>query len=160
MDKQRIGQRIKQARKLLGLSQEELARRVGIEQSRISKLENGNVSVPLEAMAAIARTLGRTIDELTAPRIAEPEGDYRAATPATNKVLADYNVAKGLHDLAADAALAEVMKITAPEWEMLASIKLPRSVSKTGYLQLLITLRAICPASSLEQAQPRPGVAP
>jgi len=45
--------------------------------------------------------------------------------------------------LAADTAVTESLGITPAEWLQLASVNLPRTVTKEGYLQLLITLRAI-----------------
>jgi len=50
---------------------------------------------------------------------------------------------KGLRDLAGDDSLIKAMRITAHELRTLASIDLPATVSKDGYVQLLMTLRSI-----------------
>ena len=42
-----------------------------------------------------------------------------------------------------DRDLANALRITEDEWKSLGSIKLPAAVSKDGYVQLLITIRAI-----------------
>ena len=51
--------------------------------------------------------------------------------------------AQGLRDLAGDDSLIKAMRITAHELRTLASIDLPATVSKDGYVQLLMTLRSI-----------------
>jgi hypothetical protein len=50
---------------------------------------------------------------------------------------------KGLRDLATDDALMKAMKITARELRTLASIDLPGSANKDGYVQLLVAIRAV-----------------
>lgn len=48
---------------LLGLSQKELAKRCGVSQSTISRIENGNTkAITLGALEQIAATLGGTLD--------------------------------------------------------------------------------------------------
>jgi len=39
--------------------------------------------------------------------------------------------------------MADVLRIKPTEWEALLSMKLPGEVSKDGYVQLLITMRAV-----------------
>lgn len=48
---------LKNARKAQGLSQVELSERVGVPQSHISKIENGNVDIQLSSLIQIARAL-------------------------------------------------------------------------------------------------------
>jgi len=48
---------LKNARKAQGLSQVELSERVGVPQSHISKIENGNVDIQLSSLKQIARAL-------------------------------------------------------------------------------------------------------
>lgn len=55
----------------------------------------------------------------------------------------DRKMPKGLRDLAGDDSLIKAMRITAHELRTLASIDLPATVSKDGYVQLLMTLRSI-----------------
>jgi len=48
---------LKNARKAQGLSQVELSERVGVPQSHISKIENGNVDIQLSSLTQLARAL-------------------------------------------------------------------------------------------------------
>jgi XRE family transcriptional regulator of biofilm formation len=60
-----IGERIKARRRELGWTQEELARRLGVRQNVISRLEAGVVNNPSVSMIRrLARVLGVTADHL------------------------------------------------------------------------------------------------
>ena len=58
----RIGLRIASLRKLTEWSQEELARRAGLQRTHISRIETGKYAVTLETIQAIAEALGMTVD--------------------------------------------------------------------------------------------------
>lgn len=60
----RFGVRIVQRRKEKGWKQRELARRMGIEPSRLSRLERGIGTARLEELARLRETLGGSVDEL------------------------------------------------------------------------------------------------
>ena len=49
---------IKEARKKAGLSQAELGHRVWLDQSGISRIENGDCPVTVETLKALANALG------------------------------------------------------------------------------------------------------
>ena len=60
---QRMGQRITALRKLVGISQEELARRAGLTRQHIGRIEKGElVSVAYVTIQQIAEALGMTVD--------------------------------------------------------------------------------------------------
>lgn len=59
--------RLKLARTALDMSQEELARRVGVARQTISLIESGNYNPSLNLCIAICKTLGKTLDELFWP---------------------------------------------------------------------------------------------
>lgn len=60
-----IGARIRARRRELGWTQEELARRLGLRQNVISRLEAGNVNNPsVQMIRSLARVLGVTADYL------------------------------------------------------------------------------------------------
>lgn len=65
--RQRIGQRIREIRGALGMTQQELAERTGIQRCHIARIEAGRYSVGLDTLAKIARALGKTIDFIEAP---------------------------------------------------------------------------------------------
>jgi transcriptional regulator with XRE-family HTH domain len=59
-----LGERSRRLRKEKGWTQGDLARRVGIKSSRISKYENGTYQPSLATVKAIADALGTTTDHL------------------------------------------------------------------------------------------------
>lgn len=64
MDYFAIGQRIRKIRKANGLSQEQLAERVGISVTHMSHIETGNTKLSIEVFAEIAQVLDARSDEL------------------------------------------------------------------------------------------------
>lgn len=58
----RIGQRIAEIRKEVGLSQTQLGNKCGIERCHISRIEQGKYSVGLDTLATIAEAMGKTLD--------------------------------------------------------------------------------------------------
>lgn len=59
-----IGERIKALRKGAGLSQSELAERVGTDARQVSRYENGRITPSLEVAARIAEALDVSMDHL------------------------------------------------------------------------------------------------
>lgn len=130
--------RLRTRRKALGLTQHELAKRCGMDQGHLSRAENGTSSVSIELLHSLARELKISIDELVGAQTGEAADDDAAQELSTGK-----GTAPGLRELAADEALVQALRITPEELRMLASVELPRRVTKDGYLQLLVTLRGI-----------------
>ena len=58
----RIGIRITLLRKQMGLTQEELAQRAGLQRTHVSRIEAGKYAVTLETIQAIAEALEMTVD--------------------------------------------------------------------------------------------------
>ena len=50
---------------------------------------------------------------------------------------------KGLQQFTEDEALTQALQVTTEEWNTLASIQSHKPISKDGYVQLLLTLRAV-----------------
>ncbi|MGN0714787.1 MAG: helix-turn-helix domain-containing protein [Anaerovoracaceae bacterium] len=59
-----IGQRIRKKRKAAGLSQEELAEKIGISTTHMSHIETGNTKLSLLVFVSIANALSCRTDEL------------------------------------------------------------------------------------------------
>ncbi len=59
-----IGQRIRKNRKAIGLSQEELAEKVGISATHMSHIETGNTKLSLPVLVSLAEELEVNTDEL------------------------------------------------------------------------------------------------
>jgi transcriptional regulator with XRE-family HTH domain len=134
--------RLKAARKARRYTQRQLASLVDMDQGHISRLENGGKGVSLDHLQALARELGVTISHLLGEEVREESGVY-AATGVRATILSDRDSPQGLRNLASNLELINTLKITDSEWLALNSIRLPDDVSMEGYLQLLITVRAI-----------------
>ena len=59
-----VGERIRERRKQLGWTQDELVRKAGISKGFLSNLENGKRSVGAETLYDLARALGLSLDYL------------------------------------------------------------------------------------------------
>lgn len=143
MDIKSVGHHIKVAREQRGMSQVELARRLGVQQSNLSRLERGLQGVSLETLGMYARVLGVGIEELMRERDANSEQPQNRSADLRLTIQCDLKLAPGLRELANDTALCEAMAIKNDEWRQLSSIPLPHTVTKAGFLQVLITLRAV-----------------
>lgn len=64
MDYYKIGQRIRKFRKAQGLSQEELAEKIGISVTHMSHIETGNTKLSLSVFVDIANVLNVQTDDL------------------------------------------------------------------------------------------------
>ncbi|NOX75589.1 MAG: helix-turn-helix transcriptional regulator [Gammaproteobacteria bacterium] len=139
---------LKKARQAKGLSQAQLAARAGTGQGHISRMERGEKGASSDTLRAVARELDITLARLLGEEpeqqrgISEPDASYSTTNPA-NAILASPHAPAGLKQLAEDATLIAALNIQPMEWESLTSIRLPPGVDKQGYLQLLVTLRAI-----------------
>lgn len=63
---QKFGQRVRDVRKDLGLSQEELGFKAGLNRTYISDIERGTKNPTIVTIDTLARTLGMSISELFA----------------------------------------------------------------------------------------------
>lgn len=105
---QKIGLRIRAARKFKGMTQSEVSRKTGLDQAYISRLENGTAEGSPAQILSIARAIGVPIAQLyddqdeTAKRVADlsdeaiefariwqalPEGERRAIKAAVEALL-------------------------------------------------------------------------
>ena len=64
MDYYKIGQKIRKIRKAHGLSQEELAERIGISTTHMSHIETGYTKLSLPVLVDLACALGVRTDDL------------------------------------------------------------------------------------------------
>lgn len=59
-----LGSRIRQARDRAGLTQEQLAERIGVSRTAVARYESGEIEPKLHNLAAIALALNVSADEL------------------------------------------------------------------------------------------------
>ena len=57
-------ERMKRARKAIGLSQEELARKIGVSRQTINMIERGDYNPTLKLCIQLCHALGPTLDAL------------------------------------------------------------------------------------------------
>lgn len=114
-----------------------------MDQGHISRLEHGGKGLSTEHLQALARELGVTTSYLLGEDNQEQGADYRTSGQRFAALLQDYEAPAGLRSLASDSHLVNALGVTEREMEALASIKLPGAVTKDGYVQLLVTIRAI-----------------
>ncbi|HSX46809.1 MAG TPA: HAD-IA family hydrolase [Patescibacteria group bacterium] len=79
MDEVGLGQRLQEARKTAGLTQQELCHRAGLSYSTLAKIERGAIKSPsVFTIQAIATALGTTLSELMGESPALPAKKYRS----------------------------------------------------------------------------------
>lgn len=70
-----IGKKIKAARKNLGMTQKELAIRTGYTESGISRIEKGEIDLPVSKIKTLSQTLRVPVDYLIGDYLVEVEAD-------------------------------------------------------------------------------------
>lgn len=81
MDYYAIGQRIRKIRKAHGLSQEELAEKVGISTTHMSHIETGNTKLSLPVFVALADALEVRTDEMLS------DGEFSARSASIEGII-------------------------------------------------------------------------
>lgn len=61
-ERERIGARIAELRKSLGMTQEDLAAKCGLQRTTVSKIERGRFSVSVDMLSRICGALGAKIE--------------------------------------------------------------------------------------------------
>jgi transcriptional regulator with XRE-family HTH domain len=135
--------RLKSARVSKGLRQEEVASELGFSQAYLSRIESGDKGVTPEMLSRLAALYEVSESFLSGDE--QPGTDARAPTalPLRQQILADDTAAPGLRALAADEVLVAALAITPEEWHNLKGCDLSFQASKSGYVMLLTTLRAM-----------------
>lgn len=128
--------RLKSARKKAGITQAELAERTGISQVMVSSIETGVREGSLVTLAKFARVLGVPVSYLTG----EVHEEWREGG-GREGILKDAEAAPGLRDLAKVNDLCEAHRITIAEWNSLRSLVTEVSLTKEGYVALLMLIR-------------------
>ena len=110
-----LSERIYTLRRKQGLSQEQLAEKIGVSRQAISKWEGGLSTPELEKLKALSACFGITLDELTSENAGVPNPS--ASSGANDKVPAPAASRLGIFLCAAGAlflVLAGIMMMVAP----------------------------------------------
>jgi transcriptional regulator with XRE-family HTH domain len=82
VDEKVIGERLRELRKRQGMSQAELAAELGLNQTAVSDYETGAARIHAAMLAALARVLRTSADEILG---LSPTRTARAASPAPDR---------------------------------------------------------------------------
>ena len=152
-DKELRGQRLKAARQLADMNQKQLSEKLDVDQAFLSRVENGTNDGTVSLWRDAAAVLGVSLDYLLGLQDSPHQPVVQEASPMNRfSILADYTIAAGLRELAMDEVLIDALAIQEEEWAQLASVSLSTTVSKDGYMQLLITLRSISQTSNVAKS--------
>lgn len=128
--------RLRNARKKAGLTQVELAERTDLSQVMISALETGLREGSLDTLAKCAKVLGVPVSYLAGEDVQDwQDGD------GGEGILQDPLAAPGLREFAGDAVLCAALRPTVGEWNTLRSLVTEVSLTKEGYVALLMLVR-------------------
>ncbi len=92
LDDKAIGKRIKIARIRVGLTQENVADRIGITPQHVSNIETGNSSVSLTTLVAMANLLNVTMDELLCDTLVKSKDVFCREADAVLRDCNEYEV--------------------------------------------------------------------
>lgn len=130
----RIGVRIRSARKEAGLSQEVLAKKIGVNRSYLSLVENGKSSPTFEFVEKIAGGIGLRVEDI----VLGEKGRFLVYDTDDEAPMYE-----GLSELLQDQNQMILMNITDDEVDILRSIRLNSRIrpSKQFFIQALLDFR-------------------
>ena len=138
-DTNKLGELLKTRREALGLTQRELARKIGVEASHIAFIESGRRKPSLKLVARIADTLGVDRQELLV--LAHPEAK---ALLAERQFEPSRKTAPSWQRFIKDHALLARYHVTKPELQALEHLSLLGAVlSAKEFLAILTLIRDI-----------------
>lgn len=121
-----VGQKIRQIRKSRHLTQADLASRIGVTQSDLSRMENGEYKVGLDALFKILQVfelpMSRFFDEPASDGAAEaagPREEFAAGDEAKERLLADWADLsdEARHEVLEFVAFKKVQVRVRPRWK-------------------------------------------
>ena len=83
-----LGGRIKELRNAYGMTQEEVASRIGVSRQKYARIENGSNNITLDILSKIASVFDVNVNDITSVLDEEPSVAYRAVRDpgSANKV--------------------------------------------------------------------------
>jgi transcriptional regulator with XRE-family HTH domain len=137
-----LGARLKSIRKAKGLTQADLAKAIRVSQGYLSRIEKGEMP-NAELLYKICSILEVSEAHLLYGAPNTP-ADQNQPLSGAESVKADFDAPSGLRDFVHDHVLCSTLNVSDAEWQALRSLDLPCPIKKDGYLQLLVTIRAVC----------------
>ncbi len=120
MDYYQLGQQIRKYRKVHGMSQEQLAEKIGISVTHMSHIETGNTKLSLQVLVDITRALDISADDLLSE-----------STPARRDQYADILAVLdtcGVQEVKILTDMVKSMKISLDKDDLRSARKRPESV--------------------------------
>jgi transcriptional regulator with XRE-family HTH domain len=124
------------------MTQAEVSRALGCSQSFLSRVETGSTPVPADVMAKLAALYDVSESYLQGKDADDTQRTGDDASPRA-RILSDLSAAGGLRALASDDVLVSALAITPEEWRNLRGCELSFKSTKSGYVMLLTTIRAM-----------------
>jgi transcriptional regulator with XRE-family HTH domain len=138
MSEETFGKVLKQARQSLGLSQQTLARKLGVRASHVGYLEQGRRRPSLRLLKSLADTLG--VDKERLFLLSHPEAKDLIENGARKR--RDARTRNAFQELVADKAALVRNRVTSNELKVLSHITLLGSVLEPrDYLFILNSIR-------------------
>ena len=137
--------RLRAARKQRGLTQVQLADKVGVTQSLIGQYERGLKRPAIDRLQALAAALGITVPWLLGEQggaTIDRYSRHKEPLDGPAAIIDDVEASPGLRELAARPELHDSLRITNAEWRALHSLDPPGDLSMDGYLSVLLAIRA------------------
>ena len=76
-----VGKKVAQLRKIRDWTQDQLAQKMGVHKSHVSRWENGQMALKIETLERLSAVLGVSLDELT---------NNAPAVPGSSQLLQDF----------------------------------------------------------------------
>lgn len=87
--RQQVGQRLREVREVLGISQDEAGHRAGISGKYVGRLERGEVAPTVETLDRLCKALHTNIPDLLTPRITTAADDRQVLVHLVKKIVDD-----------------------------------------------------------------------
>lgn len=141
-----LSERIYQLRRKNGLSQEQLAEKIGVSRQAISKWESGTSTPELEKLLALSECFRMTLDELVKDEAANPETKEATPNPEEKKVskVPEMKAGIGLCLIGAICLiLSGIMMVVSPDATEQLNAASTITISGSGILLILCVLSMV-----------------
>ena len=141
-----LSERIYQLRRKNGLSQEQLAEKIGVSRQAISKWESGTSTPELEKLLALSECFRMTLDELVKDEAANPETKEATPNPEEKKVskVPEMKAGIGLCLIGAICLiLSGIMMVVSPDATEQLNAASTITISGSGILLVLCVLSMV-----------------
>ena len=141
-----LSERIYKFRRMSGLSQEQLAEKIGVSRQAISKWESGTSTPELEKLLALSECFNITLDELVKDEGANQEANEAPPKSEENKVskVVEMKVGIGLCFIGAICLiLSGVMMVTRPSATEQLNAASTITLSGSGIFLILCVLSMV-----------------